>query len=171
MFIYHPVTDMKNKVLVSQFPYELKLAIKGLNDEKRQKILVMLHESGKVSFSEISRQTSIERPLLTHHLKLLMKSLLVEHFYEHTVGDDRFSFYQISSLGSSILKALDSALNPIPTRTWGVTSINIVEAFDNTNSNMMSLERKEGERKLELAASSSGTQPIIPISSPSSTRP
>jgi hypothetical protein len=40
----------------------------------------------------------------------MTESLLVEHFYEHTIGDERYSFYRISSFGKRLLASLLGSL-------------------------------------------------------------
>jgi DNA-binding HxlR family transcriptional regulator len=94
-----------------QFPYELCLAIEGLDNDYRQRILYSLKNVDKLSFSEIREAVDIETPLLSSHLRKLTESLLVEHFYEHTLGDEKYSFYRISKFGKSVLESLLRALN------------------------------------------------------------
>ena len=93
-----------------EFPYELKIAIDGLNNENRQKILLILENEEKLSFSEIEKKSEIEKALLASHLKKLIRTLLVEHFYEHEVGNDKFSYYKISALGKLLLQNILKAL-------------------------------------------------------------
>ncbi len=87
-------------------PYELNLAIEGLNNKQRQEILFTLQEVDRLSFSELSKKIDIDRSLLANHLKILLKTLLVEHYYDHKIGNETFSFYAISPLGKSILNRL-----------------------------------------------------------------
>ena len=87
-------------------PYELNLAIEGLNNQQRQEILFALQEVNRLSFSELSKRVSIDRSLLANHLKVLLKTLLVEHYYDQKVGNEAFSFYAISPLGKAILNRL-----------------------------------------------------------------
>jgi DNA-binding HxlR family transcriptional regulator len=94
-----------------QFPYELSIAIEGLDNEYRQRILYALKNVDRLSFSEIRETVDIETPLLSNHLRRLSESLLVEHFYEHVLGDERYSFYRISKFGKNILDNLFKALN------------------------------------------------------------
>jgi DNA-binding transcriptional ArsR family regulator len=93
-----------------QFPYELGKAIEGLNHEYRQKILLSLNEVDKLSFSEIGEKVDISRPLLANHLKKLAETLLVEHFYEHEVGNEKFSYYRISLFGKTLLENMIGTL-------------------------------------------------------------
>jgi len=108
---------------VAIFPYEIELAIYGLNHENRRNILTTLIQNGKLSFSEILEKTSIPRSLLANHLNILVKSLLIEHFYEHELGVDRFSYYHLSDYGKRILECLNNALYVVKKET---TTIQII---------------------------------------------
>jgi len=103
------------------FPYEIELAIKGLNNENRQKILTILLNKKKCSFSEIEKESSIESSLLANHLKELVKFLLVTHFYEHDTEEKYFSYYQISPYGLRILKSLQESLYIMTKETVEIT--------------------------------------------------
>lgn len=94
---------MSDKVL-EQFPYELRLAIDGLNNESRQKILFFLKDVEKLSFSEIRNKVETSPPLLANHLNKLIDTFLVEHFYEHKIGDERYSYYKISTFGKYLIE-------------------------------------------------------------------
>ena len=92
-------------------PYELSRAVEGLNNEHRQKILFALKDVEKLSFAEILRQVDIEGSLLANHLRTLSRTLLVEHFYDHQVGNDKFSFYKISPFGKALLQNMLKTLH------------------------------------------------------------
>ena len=92
------------------FPYELGKAVEGLNNKYRQEILLALTEVEKLSFSEIRKRVGISRPLLASHLKKLSKTLLIEHFYEHEVGNEMFSYYRVSPFGKALLENMIGTL-------------------------------------------------------------
>jgi DNA-binding transcriptional ArsR family regulator len=97
--------DMQTQLIgITEFPLELKMAVEGLNNENRQKIVLILNTTDKMSFSEIMKETNIESSLLSNHLKKLLDTLLIEHFYEHIVGEDKYSFYKISKYGKRLLR-------------------------------------------------------------------
>jgi DNA-binding transcriptional ArsR family regulator len=87
-------------------PYELNLAIGGLNNNQRQEILFVLNDVDKISFSDLNKKTGIDGPSLSNHLKILSRALLAEHFYDHKIGNDKFSYYRISPLGKRLLQNL-----------------------------------------------------------------
>ena len=91
---------------MNEFPYELRKAIEGLSNQHRQEILLALREKGKLSFSEINEEVPIKRPLLAIHLKKLSRTLLVEHFYQHQLRDEKYSYYRISPFGRALLESM-----------------------------------------------------------------
>ena len=94
---------LKDEIDMARFPYELGKAVEGLNNNYRQEILLALNEVERLSFSDIRKRVDISRPLLASHLKKLSKTLLIEHFYEHEVGEEKFSYYRISPFGKALL--------------------------------------------------------------------
>jgi DNA-binding HxlR family transcriptional regulator len=95
---------------MTQFPYELCKAIEGLNNRYRQNILLILNKSDKMSFSEIKKEIPISRPLLANHLKTLSRTLLIDHFFEHELGNDKFSYYRMSPFGKVLLENIMGTL-------------------------------------------------------------
>jgi len=91
---------------IDMFPQELSLAINGLNNAKRQKIIMKLYSVQKMSFSEIREITGINDSLLSNHLRKLKDSMLIEQFYEHLVGQENYSFYKITKYGKKIINNL-----------------------------------------------------------------
>ena len=106
-------TKRKIKSLIG-FPKDLQLAIQGIQDTTRQQILLILDANKALSFSDIQKrmaqQMRIAKNTLAHHLKVLIRSLLVEHYYEHKVGVEQFSFYRISPFGHRVVLNLYQAL-------------------------------------------------------------
>lgn len=49
-----------------------------LQDENRQQILMLLFDKKEMTVTELTEQLSISRPAVSHHLKLLLDSKLVE---------------------------------------------------------------------------------------------
>ena len=110
MSISVPQVDRTDLVEIKEFPTELKLALKGLDNEKRQKILLALLSHAKLSFADIQKTADIKKTLVPNHLDVLIKNLLIEHFYEHQLGEKKYSYYQLSQYGKSLLENLFSSL-------------------------------------------------------------
>lgn len=114
-------------------PYELDLAINGLNNKQRQEILLILNDVDKISFSDLSQKTGIDGASLSNHLKILSASLLAEHFYDHRIGNDKYSYYQISPLGKRLLQNLMGTLYVKVERTRICTTIQRVVERETTS--------------------------------------
>ena len=77
-----------------------------LQDENRQKILMLLFDNKEMSVSELTEQLSLSRPAVSHHLKLLLDCKLLN---VHKVGKERY--YRISMENAIIqLKSLLQSL-------------------------------------------------------------
>lgn len=125
---------------MSEFPEDLSLAIKGLDNKHRQKIVLMLSEDEKLSFSEIKEKLQLKRSLLASHLKKLTRNLLIEHYYEHEIGNENYSFYSLSSYGRNLLANMLGALyfNNFPCETKFV-----IFEFQSTNTPSNSQQQLE----------------------------
>lgn len=64
-----------------------------LQDENRQKILMLLFDHQEMSVSEITEKLEISRPAVSHHLKLLLDSGLVSVRKE---GKERYYKLQLA---------------------------------------------------------------------------
>ena len=102
----------KVKECANEIPQETRLIIAALDNPIRQAILVLLGEREELSFSEIQKEFSIEKLTLNFHLKKLFSSALIDHYYKHELGNQKYSFYSITPLGSRILASLNNALTP-----------------------------------------------------------
>jgi predicted transcriptional regulator len=141
-----------------QFPYELSKAVEGLDNEYRQRILLILNEEEKLSFSEISERINISRPLLANHLKKLSRTLLIDHFYEHAVGNEEFSYYKISSFGKALLGNMFGTLYFKKTKTE-ITIIHI-KSEETSAVLMIPLEPNKKIEQVEASSQRKGEQPI-----------
>ncbi len=60
----------------------------------------------------MQKEFRIEKLTLNFHLKKLFSSALVDHYYKHELGNQKYSFYCITPLGSRALANLNNALIP-----------------------------------------------------------
>ena len=107
----------KVKECADEIPQETRLIIAALDSPIRQAILVLLNKNEELSFSELQQQFSVGKLTLNFHLKKLFSNALIDHYYKHEVGNQKFSFYSITPLGSRILASLNNALTPPPPTT------------------------------------------------------
>ena len=82
----------------------VKNSLKALCDENRQDILIYLLKNGSKSFIEISKDLKIPKNNLSHHIKVLMRYALIYNFYNRNEFADKYSFYEISKLGKTIIR-------------------------------------------------------------------
>lgn len=105
---------MLNKVeeCANEIPQETRLIIAALDNSIRQAILVLLSQKKQLSFSDMQKEFSIEKLTLNFHLKKLFSTALIDHYYQHELGNQKYSYYSINPLGSRILNSLNNALIP-----------------------------------------------------------
>lgn len=77
-----------------------------LQDENRQQILMLLFDEKEMSVTQLTERLSLSRPAVSHHLKLLLDSRLVD---VTKIGKERI--YSLS-MGNAVaqLKALLASL-------------------------------------------------------------
>ena len=80
--------------------------IETLKDPERQSILVRLIEHGPLTVNEVAESSSLSRPAVSHHLKILERNGLVSMTKEGTRRICRAE----TQTGLSLLKRLVSAL-------------------------------------------------------------
>lgn len=109
---------MLNKVeeRSKEIPQETRLIIAALDNPIRQAILVLLSQKKELSFSDMQKEFSIEKLTLNFHLKKLFATALIDHYYKHKIGNQKYSFYSITPLGCRILSSLNNALIPPTTQ-------------------------------------------------------
>ena len=124
---------------IMKLPKELASAIRGLDNENRRAILFSLYYAPKMAFSEILQETRMGDSLLSSHLRTLQDSYLVEQFYEHEMGNEKYSFYAITKFGRNILTSLLSTYYIVEYEgpqepTLEPQSLNIYSGFPQENN-------------------------------------
>lgn len=99
-----------------QLSHETRLIIAALDNPIRQAILVLLSENKELTFSDMQKEFDIEKLTLNFHLKKLFAAALIDHYYKHEVGNQKYSYYAITPLGGRILNSLNDALVPPATQ-------------------------------------------------------
>jgi DNA-binding transcriptional ArsR family regulator len=95
-----------------EIPTETKLVVATFDDPIRQSIIVLLKTKGKMSFSSVKNELRLDKLTLNYHLKKLYSAGLIDHFFEHELGNREYSYYSITSLGERLLKNLVQILIP-----------------------------------------------------------
>lgn len=97
---------------INTIPYETRIILSALDNPIRQAIIVLLSRKKELSFSQIQNELNLEKLTLNFHLKKLFSSALIDHYFKHEIGNQKYSFYSITPLGSRILTSLNNALTP-----------------------------------------------------------
>ena len=84
----------KIKECANEILQETRLIIAALDNPIRQAILVLLSEKEDLSFSEMQKEFSVGKLTLNFHLKKLFSSALIDHYYKHELGNQKFFFTQ-----------------------------------------------------------------------------
>src|SRR3989304_4370316 len=102
----------KIKEYAKELSEETRLIIAALDNPIRQAILMLLYKRAELSFSDMQKELGLAKLTLNFHLKKLFSSALVDHYYKHEFGNQKYSFYVITPLGNRILTSLSKALIP-----------------------------------------------------------
>ncbi len=89
-------------------------ALDAFSNETRLLIVDELYINGELSFTSLLKKLGIEKATLTFHLKKLTAAGILEHFYRHTLGDDKYSYYGLTTFGKRIFLKITDALIPKP---------------------------------------------------------
>jgi len=99
-----------------QIPAEIRRALDGLYNDTRLGIFLAIMKHGELSFSEIGSKVGMQKDKskLAFHLNKLTENALVEHFYRHQIGNEKFSFYTVTDFGKAFWNGMISSLRPTP---------------------------------------------------------
>lgn len=110
----------KYKEYAENIPEEVRITIASLDNQIRQAILVLLSRNVELSFTDIQKELKLEKIKLNFHLKNLFSSALIDHYYRHEVGNQKYSYYSITQLGRRVLAYLIQAFIPPSPITKGI---------------------------------------------------
>lgn len=96
----------------NKLPEEIRLVVKGLDDDVRLAIVLALLERGDLSFTQLKNILEIEKSRLNYHLTNLTRATLVKHVYKHELGKMEYSYYTLTRFGRKILSELIGSLRP-----------------------------------------------------------
>jgi len=99
-----------------EIPEEIRLAIRGLDSDYRAAIFVAMYKHGELSFSDLRKKLEIDKAMLNYHLGKLIESALVQHYYKHELGTEKYSFYSMTPFGQDFVEILSHFLRPQPYR-------------------------------------------------------
>jgi len=96
----------------TQLPKETRQIITALDNSIRQAILVLLTQKTEIPFTDLQKELQTEKLTLNFHLKKLFAAALIDHYYKHEVGNQKYSYYALTPLGRRVLTNLNAALTP-----------------------------------------------------------
>ncbi len=102
----------KYQKYAENIPEEVRITIASLDNQIRQAILVLSSRNVELSFTDIQKELKLDKIKLNFHLKNLFSSALIDHYYRHQVGNQKYSYYSISQLGRRVLAYLIQAFIP-----------------------------------------------------------
>ncbi len=107
--------NQNNKAIqyAKDFPKEVKLAIKALDDETRLSILVLLMENMKMTFTELKKSLDLNSSSLSNHLSIMQDGGLVDNFLKW--NKDSYSYYAITTMAKDLLKSIFDTIVKPPT--------------------------------------------------------
>lgn len=85
-----------------------------LQDKNRQQILMLLFDEKEMSVTELTEQLSLSRPAVSHHLKLLLDSKLVEVTKNGKERIYRMSMDNAIIQLKSLLASIENDINVAP---------------------------------------------------------
>lgn len=96
----------------AEVPDEVVKIITALDDPVRRAILILLNKHNEISFSDIQRELDVSKLILNYHLKNLYSVGLVDHYFRHELGNQKYSYYTMTSLGKRVLNNIVEMLIP-----------------------------------------------------------
>lgn len=96
----------------TEIPQEVVGIIAALGDPIRRAILVLLSKQAEFPFSDLQKELGIGKLTLNYHLKNLYSAGLVDHYFRHELGNQKYSYYAVTSLGKRALRSLVEMLTP-----------------------------------------------------------
>jgi len=93
----------------NQIPQQTRQLIAALDNPTRQAILTLLSEYGELSFTEIQKTLDLQKLTLNFHLKKLLKVSLIARQIKKEAGNQKYSHYTTTPLGSQILTSFSNA--------------------------------------------------------------
>ena len=90
--------------LANEIPTEIKDAVKGLDDDTRLAILVLLLKDGKMTFSQLKDTLHLNSSSLSSNLSVLQNGGLVTNMLEWK--NKSYSYYMATNLTKSIIRSL-----------------------------------------------------------------
>ena len=146
---------MKSSVMLhrkysKEIPEDITQIIAALDDPIRRAIMVLLTKNTEITFSDIKRELGLPKLTLNYHLKNLYSAGLTDHYFRHELGNQKYSYYAITTLGKRVLLSLFEALVP-PIPFQKSVSENTLRDYEHIPTAMLvCVASYSGNRKREM---------------------
>jgi ferritin-like metal-binding protein YciE/DNA-binding HxlR family transcriptional regulator len=127
-----------NKILFysKEIPEEIKYVVKGLDDDIRLAILILLMKNEKMAFTQLKNSLGINSSSLSLALSILQDGGLVKNLMEW--NHKSYSYYVITNLAKSILQSLFDTIVKLPSRYENT----LPSRYENNSPNLNLLNQK-----------------------------
>jgi predicted transcriptional regulator len=122
--------------IAKEIPVEIRSVIKGLNDDARLAILLLLMKNGKMTFTELKNSLNLNSSSLSADLSLLQDGGLVANFLEWK--NKSYSYYIITNLAKSVLRSLFDTVVKLPDEPKQVSTLDQEVAKDRPRYEILS---------------------------------
>jgi len=82
-----------------EIPYEVKKAVKALDNPVRWKIIETLRAKQDLSYTQLLESLDVRKGQLTYHLNMLLKGSIIQNYSKDILETPYDSFYAITHFG------------------------------------------------------------------------
>lgn len=112
------------------FPKPIASTIEALGSDIRRNIMIQLGSSGALPYSTLKQQTGLKKGRLNYHIKKLTSAGMIRNFLNTNAETGYSSYYEVTSLGKSVIEGIFSAFRPMEPQiqpdssaTWVVDTV------------------------------------------------
>ena len=96
---------------LERIPQDFELLLKGIGNKIRFKIALFIIKKGESSFKTIANKFHKKNSLVSHHIKILEMSGILQNILKHDNKLREYSYYKITRIGKEIILNLISSYN------------------------------------------------------------
>jgi DNA-binding transcriptional ArsR family regulator len=91
-------------------PEEIKEMVSALDHDTRWRIIELIQDKQKLSYTELLQGLSVRKGTLTHHLNRLMEAGIIDNFAGDDFAGPYSSYYELSRFGKDFIAGLLSSV-------------------------------------------------------------
>ncbi|MHA1917155.1 MAG: winged helix-turn-helix domain-containing protein [Candidatus Ranarchaeia archaeon] len=104
--------------ILKEIPQEKQQLIQNLSNKTRLAIIITIMKKGEQTFTQLQKQLKIPTNKLSHHLKKLTQTAIIENYYVKRKNKKEYSYYQTTK---TTQKTLNQILEIKKTKTQTIT--------------------------------------------------